>query len=145
MRISDEGIVLIKQHEGYSPKAYPDPGTGGEPYTIGYGHTGGVKLGQTCDEAQADAWLRQDIEHAERAVTDLVAQPLTQNQFDSLVDFVYNVGAGNFSKSTLLRKINERDWGGAGDEFLRWNKAGGHVLAGLTARREDERNMFMSA
>jgi lysozyme len=145
MNPSDELIELIKRAEGFSAQAYPDPGTGGEPYTIGYGHTGHVKLGDVVDEAQADELLRADLQHAVDAVHELVAWPLSQKQFDALVDFVYNVGTGNFTNSTLLKMINQRDFIGAGEQFLRWNKAGGHVMAGLTKRREQERELFLSA
>ena len=144
MTPSDNAFDMIKKFEGYSATAYPDPGTGGEPWTIGYGHTGGVKRGDICDEAQADYWLRQDVQTAVKAVQDYVAVPVNQNQFDALVDFVYNVGSGNFGKSTLLKKLNAGDYDGAADEFLRWNKAGGKVLRGLTVRRQAERDLFLS-
>jgi lysozyme len=143
MRTSDQGIEFIKKHEGFSARAYPDPATGGEPWTIAYGHTGGVRRGDVCDEAQADFWLRNDIQTAEDAVNELVTQPITQSQFDALVDFIYNVGVANFAKSTLLKKINGNDFDGALNEFVRWDRAGGREMAGLKRRREEEANLFM--
>jgi lysozyme len=144
MQTSDRGIDLIKRHEELRQHAYPDPATGGEPWTIGYGHTGGVRRGDTCDVERAEYWLRQDLGEAERAVHDFVVVPLSQNQFDALVDFVFNVGVGHFGNSTLLHKLNASDYQGAADEFLRWNKAGGHVMAGLVHRREDEQRLFLT-
>ena len=144
MRPSEDGLDLIKRYEGYSDRAYPDPGTGSSPWTIGYGHTRGVRPGMTCTKEQADAWVCEDVESAERAVQDYVRVPLTQGQFDALVSFIYNVGVHNFNTSTLLRKLNAVDYEGAANEFPRWDHAGGRVLAGLTRRREAERRMFLS-
>ena len=144
MNMSDAGLALTKRFEGFSASAYSDPGTGAEPWTIGYGHTGGVRPGDTCTEDQATAWLRSDIAHAEDAVTVLVETAITQNQFDALVDFVFNVGAGNFRTSTLRKKLNASDYGGAADQFLAWDMAGGHHLPGLAARRAAERELFLS-
>ena len=144
MTPSDNAFDMIKKFEGYSATAYPDPGTGGEPFTLGYGHTGGVRRGDVCDEAQADYWLRQDVQTAVDGVNRLVTVPVNQNQFDALVDFVYNVGVGNLERSTLLKKLNAGDYTGAADEFPRWNKAGGKEMAGLTRRREAEKALFLS-
>ena len=144
MNISSEGIALIKEFEGLSLTAYPDPGTGGEPWTIGYGHTGGVKEGDVITQDQADEFLRKDIRNFEKCVNTYVNVPITQSQFDALVAFCFNVGCGNFKKSTLLAKLNAEDDVGAADEFLRWNRAGGKVMAGLTRRREAERALFLS-
>ena len=144
MQISDQGLDFIRQFEKFEPTAYPDPGTGGSPWTIGYGHTQGVRPGDVCDEQQAEYWLHKDVESAERAVQDYVTVPLTQGQFDALVSFVFNVGVHNFNTSTLLRKINAGDMEGAANEFLRWNKSGGKVLRGLTARRSAEAAIFRS-
>ncbi|MGK9381775.1 lysozyme [Salmonella enterica subsp. enterica] len=131
MRISEKGITLIKEFEGCSLTAYPDPGTGGDPWTIGYGWTHSVdgkpvKPGMMIDEATAERLLK----------TGLVGY--------ALVSFAYNLGARTLSSSTLLRKLNAGDYAGAADEFLRWNKAGGKVLNGLTRRREAERALFLS-
>ena len=139
MNTSDAGLDLIKSHEGLRLRAYLDSV---EIPTIGYGHTRGVELGMTCDEAQADAWLRDDVKIAERCVNGLVTVPLTQGEFDALVSFVFNLGCANLRESTLLRKLNDSDYDGAAQEFARWNHAGGEVVAGLTARRQAERQRF---
>ncbi len=142
MQISDEGLNLIKRWESFEDKAYPDPATGSSPWTIGYGHTRGVRPGMTCTIEQADEWLREDVAEATRAVQDYVRVPLTQGQFDALVSFVYNVGVHNFNTSTLLKKINSQDLDGAANEFPRWNQGAGHVMLGLVRRREAERKLF---
>ena len=92
MKTSSNGIEMIKAHEGLVLYAYPDPGTGGEPWTIGYGHTKGVLPGMRISEEQAEAFLREDLAAFEKAVTDLVPIPLTQSEFDALVSFCFNVG-----------------------------------------------------
>lgn len=142
MKLSDAGLSLIKRHEGLRLKAYPDPGTGGAPWTIGYGHTTGVQPGQEITQAQAEDYLREDVYWAEDAVRDLVKVALAQNEFDALVSLVFNIGAGAFGRSTLLRKLNDGDKAGAGAEFARWNQAAGKVLPGLVKRRADEAALF---
>lgn len=149
MRISEKGVALIKQFEGCRLTAYPDPGTGGAPWTIGYGWTHPVdgkpvKRGMTIDQATAERLLKTGLVSYENDVSKLVKVNLTQGQFDALVSFTYNLGARSLSTSTLLRKLNAGDIKGAADEFLRWNKAGGKVLNGLTRRREAERALFLS-
>jgi GH24 family phage-related lysozyme (muramidase) len=135
-------ISLIKKHEGLRLEAYlPTPN---DVWTIGYGHTHTTKQGMKITEKQAEALLRKDIAWAEKAVNNLVVVPLTQNQFDALVSFVFNVGEGAFSTSTLLRLLNSGDYNGAANQFLRWNKQKGRVLNGLTKRREEERKLFLS-
>ena len=111
MTPSDKCYSLIKRFEGLRLKAYPDPATGGEPWTVGIGHCGPeVHQGLVIDERIADAYLVKDTVHAADAVNSLVRVDLTQNQFDALVSFVFNCGAGAFSKSTMLRKLNEGDY-----------------------------------
>jgi lysozyme len=142
MKISENGLDLIRKYEGLRLEAYICPAG---ILTIGYGHTGSdVTAGLKIDNAQADALLSKDVERFEKSVNDLVKVPMTQGMFDSLVCFAFNLGAGSLKSSTLLTKINANDAKGAADEFLRWNKAGGKVLAGLTARRESERGIFLS-
>jgi lysozyme len=137
-----KNISLIKKHEGLRLEAYlPTPN---DVWTIGYGHTHTTKQGQKITEAQAEALLRKDIKWAEEAVNKSVVVPLTQNQFDALVSFVFNVGAGAFGSSTLLRLLNSKDYEGAANQFLRWNKQKGVALKGLTKRREEERKLFLS-
>lgn len=145
MKTSQAGIDLIKRFEGLELTAYPDPGTGGEPWTIGYGHTGGVKPGDKVTEAEAEEILRQDLRKFEDCVNAYVAVPITQGQFDALVSFAFNVGCGALKSSTLLRLLNNGDSEAAAQQFIRWNKAAGRVLAGLTRRREAERDLFQSA
>lgn len=141
MKTSDDGIALIKNFEGVRLKAYDD-GVG--VWTIGVGHTKGVKPGDVATMEQVDQWLREDLADAERDVNDLVKAPITQAQFDALVSFTFNVGGGAFERSTLVRKLNARDYDGAADEFLRWNRGGGSIMAGLTKRRVSERMLFIT-
>ncbi|HHT1700962.1 TPA: lysozyme [Citrobacter freundii] len=148
MITSENGIRLIKQFEGCRLTAYPDPGTGGDPWTIGYGWTHPidgkpVKPGMTIDQETADRLLKTGLVSYENDVLKLVIVKLTKGQFDALVSFAYNVGSRALSTSTLLKKLNAGDIKGAADEFLRWNKAGGKVLNGLTRRREAERALFL--
>ncbi len=144
MKISQKGIDLIKQFEGVSLKAYPDPGTGGEPWTIGYGHTGGVKKGDAITQAQAEDLLRKDLIKFEAGVSNALTAETTQNQFDAMVSLAYNIGLGNFTKSTLLRKHNARCWQCAAAQFGVWRNAGGKVMNGLIRRRAAERELYMS-
>jgi len=144
MKISQKGIDLIKQFEGVSLKAYPDPGTGGEPWTIGYGHTGGVKKGDVITQAQAEELLRKDLIKFETGVSNALTVETTQNQFDAMVSLAYNIGLGNFTKSTLLRKHNAKCWQCAAAQFGVWRNAGGKVMTGLIRRRAAERELYMS-
>lgn len=144
MRISDVGIAAITSYEGLRLKAYPDPATGGEPWTIGVGHTGGVRPGDVITREQSDAFLRADLAHCASAIRRLVRVPLTQGQFDALCSFIFNVGEGAFAKSTLLRLLNLRDYDRAADEFLKWRMAAGRVLPGLVKRRVSERKLFLT-
>ncbi|GKX63846.1 hypothetical protein SOASR032_24150 [Pragia fontium] len=144
MQISSAGINHIKSFEGCELKAYPDPGTGGIPWTIGYGHTKGVKRGDVIDKAEAERLLKCDLAQFEQDVTRLVKVPLTQNQFDALVSFAFNAGVMALSTSTLLKKLNASDYAGAAGQFDRWVYAGKKRLAGLERRRRVERRMFES-
>ena len=141
MRISEKGIELIKSFEGLRLEAYLD--SVAVP-TIGYGHTRGVKLGQTITQEQADTLLEEDIHEFELAIQRLVHVNLTQNQFDALVSFTFNLGIGSLKQSTLLKKLNAGDITGAANEFNRWVYAGGKKLTGLVKRRSAERLMFIS-
>lgn len=143
-RTSAKGIQEIKESEGLKLVGYPDPATGGKPYTAGYGHTGSdVSLGVKYTQAQADAWLAQDLAKFEAGVNKL-APVTTQGQFDALVSFAYNLGIGNLQSSTLLKKHNAGDYAGTALEFSRWNKAAGKVMSGLTARRAREAELYKS-
>ena len=134
------GVNMIKSFEGLRLKAYQDAvGV----WTIGYGTTRGVRPGQEISEAQAEALLKSDLNRFERDVSQAVRVSINDNQFSALVSFTYNVGSGALRSSTLLRKLNSRDIYGAANEFPRWNRAGGRVLAGLTRRRNAERALFL--
>ena|SRR3990167_4789723 len=143
MRLSDDGLELIKSHEGLRLEAYPDPGTGGEPWTIGYGSTGNVQPGDVIDQQEAERLLRDDVTSAEQCVERHVDVALEQHEFDALVSFIFNVGCGNFSASTMLKLINAGNKRAAAAQFGRWNKAAGKVLAGLSRRRADEADHFL--
>lgn len=142
MKPSANAYNLAKEAEGLRLSAYPDPGSGGDPWTIGYGSTRGVKKGMTITLDEANTRLAADMDQAGSAVTRWVDVPLSQNQFDALCDFVFNLGEGNFRGSTLLKKLNAGDYAGAAAEFPRWNKASGKVLPGLVTRRAAERALF---
>jgi lysozyme len=140
--ISERGLAIIREFEGLRLKAYPDPASGGDPWTIGYGHTLDVEPGDTCTLEEAEQWLLDDCADAEVAILRHVKVPLSQGQLDALISFVFNLGAGNFAKSTLLRKLNAGDYVGAWQEFPRWNKAAGKVMPGLSRRRAAEAKLF---
>lgn len=145
MSPSEQCYDLIKRFEGLRLEAYPDPATGGEPITCCYGHTGPeVKLGMKFSPDVCDAFLIKDVQSAVDAVNVLVRVPLKQQQYDALVSLVFNIGSGAFSKSTLLKKLNAGDTLGASLEILRWNKAGGREMAGLSRRRAAEQSLFLS-
>jgi lysozyme len=143
-RTSKNGIDLIKSFEGFRANSYICPA--GVP-TIGYGTTRindlPVPLGITITESEAELLLQEDLIKFETAINRLVTVELTQNQFDALVSFVYNVGEYNFKKSTLLRLINDGDFENASNQFIRWNKANKKVLDGLTRRRNAEKDLFL--
>jgi len=141
MQTSNKGIDLIKRFEGLKFEAYRD--SVGIP-TIGYGHTHNVKMGDVITGEQADKYLREDLLVAELTINTNVRVNLTQNQFDALASFVFNLGSGNFVKSTLLKKLNAGDFAGAADEFGKWVNAGSKKLAGLVKRRTAEREVFIS-
>lgn len=145
MRVSPRGMQLTRLSEGCNLHSYPDPASGGAPFTCGYGHTGqDVKPGMTITQAQADAWLECDLARAAQVVNSLVHVYLNQNQFDALCDFVLNVGAGNFRSSTLLRLLNAGNFAAAADQFARWTQAAGKTMPGLVKRRAAERALFVS-
>jgi lysozyme len=138
------GKSLIKEFEGFRAMAYLCPAN---VVTIGYGTTRirgkAVKLGMQITTEEAELFLEEDLKSFEDTVNQNVKIELSQNQFDALVCFVYNIGAANFKKSTLLKKINANKLIEASEEFLKWNKAGGKTLAGLTRRRKAEQKLFL--
>lgn len=144
MRVSDNGVAVVKYFESLVLKAYPDPATGGAPWTIGYGHTGPeVKPGLVWSKDMAERVLLKDLNRFEVGVSALLRVEVTQGQFDALVCFAFNLGIGNLQKSTLLAMVNARDFDGAAQQFQRWNKAGGKVMKGLTRRRAAEQCLFL--
>lgn len=143
MQISQRGIDAIKRHEGLRLFAYLDSAGVA---TIGYGSTEGVRLGQHITSSEAEYKLRKDLDWVEKCIADQVRVPLTQSQYDALCSLIFNIGAGAFADSTLLRKLNAGDYHGAAEEFPRWNKARVNgvmePLAGLTSRRLAEQSLF---
>ncbi len=148
MAPSSKALSIIREFEGCRLTSYPDPGTGGAPWTIGWGSTTDeqgrpIKKGDVWTQERADARLRAHVGEFGEKVWQLVKDvPTTQNQFDALVSFAYNVGIGNLKTSTLLRRHREKAYAGAALEFARWNKAAGRVLKGLTRRREAEASLY---
>ena len=141
MKTSPKGIALIKEFEGLRLKAYKCPGG---VWTIGYGHTAGVKAGMVITEAQAEEYLKADLIAFEKYLNDL-GLAINQNQFDALISFIYNVGTGNFSSSTLLRKVKANPLDNSiMDEFLKWVYSKGRVLPGLQRRRLAEMKLYFS-
>lgn len=139
MNMSDEGIQFLKSFEGCRLEAYQDQAG---IWTIGYGHTAGVKEGDTCTQEQAERWLKDELENAADFVRNSVEVELTQGQFDAIVDFVYNLGPRAFKYSTLRSLIQSGQMDRAADEFPRWNHVNGKVSKGLTLRRLAEKAIF---
>ena len=149
--VSADGTGLIKRFEGCARRiggglveAYPDPGTGGAPWTIGWGATGpGIGPGTVWTQAQCDARLEADLARYSMEVAKALGiAPTTQAQFDALVSFHYNTGA--IARATLTRKHVAGDYAGAAAEFARWNRAGGRVLKGLVRRRAAEAELYLN-
>lgn len=140
--LSENGIKLLKNLEGLRLQAYQ---CSAGRWTIGYGHTGGVKAGDVITQAQAEVLLTADLVRFESAVNKLVKAPLNQNQFDALVIFCFNVGFGNdgFGGSTMLKLLNGRDYKGAAGQFTKWCYAAGAICEGLYNRRVKERDLFL--
>ena len=139
MKISQEGIALIKKFEGCELDAYQDAvGV----WTIGYGHIKGVKEGMQITKAQAEEMLVEELNEYEGYINNMVTVELNQNQYDAMVSWVYNLGGGNLKASTLLRVLNQGEFDGVPAQIMRWNKAGGKVLEGLTRRRQAEADLF---
>ena len=139
MKTSNTGIDLIKHFEGCELKAYICPAN---VWTIGYGHTKGVLDGDVITETQAHEMLVEELIEYENYINNAVTVSLNQNQFDAMVSWVYNLGSGNLNSSTLLKVLNSGDYAGVPEQIMRWNKAGGKVLAGLTKRRQAEADLF---
>ena len=141
MKISLEGLSLIKKFEGCKLVAYK---CSAGVWTIGYGHTTGVKEGDVCTQEEAEKLLRGDIFKFEEYVQDSVKVDLDQSQFDALVAWTFNLGPGNLRSSTMLKKLNNGEYESVPFELRRWNKAGGKTLDGLIRRRQAESLLFES-
>lgn len=159
MKVSDVGRALIDRNEGDELHAYPDPATGGKPWTIGRGHTAGVYPGMVITQAQSDKLFDDDLDtvygpHVEKL---LAGAPTTQAQFDAMVSLAYNIGegdwengridrhdAGGFEDSSILKHHLRGEYLAAADAFALWNKAGGRVMAPLTRRRLEEEKLYLS-
>lgn len=141
---SRKAAALIKEFEGCRLTAYPDPGSGGDPWTIGWGSTGpDIRKGTVWTQEQADARFAEHLEEFGQGVAQLIGKaPTTQSQFDAMVSLAYNIGLGNFRESTLLRRHKEGAYAGAAIEFARWTKAAGKVLPGLVRRRAAEADLY---
>ncbi len=144
MKSSPACHALIKSFEGFATKAYLDVAG---VWTIGYGTTGGVKPTDVIDEPAATARLVSECTTIGTALSAAIKVPVTQNQFDACVSFSYNLGIGAFKGSTLLKKINAKDFAGAAAEFPKWVNAGKppKPLAGLARRRKAERDLFLQS
>lgn len=140
--ISQKGIDLIKEFEGFRPKSYKCPAG---VWTIGYGHTVGVKPGMTVTREQAEAMLRKDLKIYEKHVADALGDTTTsQGQLDALVSFCFNAGPGNLRKSSMLRLHKQGKYRAAAEAFMAWTKGGGRVLPGLVRRRKAEKALYLS-
>lgn len=147
--INQAGRDLIQSFERCELTAYPDPVTGGNPWTVGWGHTGSdVYEGQTVTQDAADSLFEQDISKAENAVNAMVTVSISDNRFAALVSFAYNAGIGALQDSFLLKCVNANNFEGAAEQFLRWDH--GHadgavvVVPGLLRRRQAEKDLFES-
>lgn len=140
MHISQKGITLIKMFEGLELETYI---CAGNVLSIGYGCTQGVEPGMKITEDTAISLLKSDLISFEDCINENVNVKLTQDQFDALACFTYNIGNWGFKNSTLLKKLNKYDYKGASEELLRWTKAKGKVLKGLVRRRQAEQNLFL--
>lgn len=141
MKHSLQGLLLTERFEGCRLIAYQDQvGV----WTIGYGHTRGVCEGMTCTQAQAEAWLLEDMRLCEACVNENVSISLTQGQFDALTDFCFNLGCHALKCSTLLQLLNKSNFAAAAKEFEKWDHAGGKEIAGLLRRRQAEEAEFLA-
>lgn len=144
--VSQRCLDLIKQFEGCKLAAYPDPGSGNDPWTIGWGSTGAdIKRGLSWTQKQCDDRLAADIQCFALDVDKLIGPAsTTQSEFDAMVDLAYNIGLHNFGASTLLKLHKAGHHDQAALQFVRWNKAAGNVMRGLTRRREAEAVLYRS-
>jgi len=140
MKVSDEGLSLIKHFEGCELKAYR---CAANVLTIGYGTTKNVTEDMEITQEEAESLLQEEMHEYEGYINDMVKVPLEQHQFDSMVSWVFNLGSGNLFSSTLLKKLNNSEYDEVPEQIKRWNKASGKVLEGLVKRREAEALLFL--
>ena len=141
MKISEDGLELIKKFEGCETTAYQDSvGV----WTIGFGHTKGVEEGQTCSIEDAESMLADEMDEYEGYINNMVKVDLQQHEFDALVAWVYNLGPTNLGESTMLKVLNGGQFDRVPDEMNRWTRAGGKILEGLVRRRQAESLMFQN-
>lgn len=144
-------LSIAKPFEGFEANPYPDPGTGGEPWAFGFGSTLDADEKQVTAQTPAITYnaacdlAMRDMYRAFSAIASDITAPLTVHEIAAVMDFIYNVGAGNFKSSTLLRLLNQRKYGLAAGQFERWDQAGGRVMAGLLRRRVAEEKVFNTA
>lgn len=142
MKISDKGLDLIREYEGFSPVPYQDAA---KYWTIGWGHL--IKKDEKFDritQEQGKELLKKDLEPVENTINYYTEVKLNQNQFDALCVFVYNIGTSAFIRSTLLKWLNDNRFNDIPQQFTRWNKASGRTLLGLARRRVAESQLFLS-
>lgn len=139
-RTNDTCIDIIKEFGGLRLEAYSDQNGN---WYIGYGHSQGVAEGMTITDAEAEQFLRDDLKVFEESVSRMVNVDISENEFSSMVCLTYNIGPGGFAESTVLRKVNEREWTEAADAILLWNKVNGQVNETLVNRREKEKALFL--
>jgi len=140
MRCNDKGLAIIRKWESLRLKAYK---CSADVWTIGWGHTKGVKQDDVCTIEKANEYFKEDLEEKELQINNLNLQ-LTDNEYSALISFIFNIGIGNFTKSTMLRLLKQNKKIEASNEFQKWNKCKGETLDGLTKRRRDERDLFLS-
>ena len=140
VNLGEAGKALIQSYEKCAFVAYkPTPN---DVWTLGFGHTRAVAEGDTCTQEQADAWFVQDVAWAEECVNRAVTAQVSQEEFDALVSLCFNIGCPAFSGSTLVKELNAANYDAASQQFLVWDKQHGQVLAGLSARRRAEQELF---
>jgi lysozyme len=143
-------VELLKEFEGFRAEPYPDPATGGAPWTIGYGSTTDLsgkpvtRMTAAITEAQAHQLALRDVVAAFKSISQALKVPLTPHEKAAIEDFIYNVGSGNFLSSTLLKLINQGEFALAAKQFEKWTYANGKVMAGLLRRRLVEEQLFLT-
>jgi lysozyme len=145
MSANQVATALIKKWEGCKLTAYPDPATGGDPWTVGHGATGpDIHEGTVWTQAQADTDLSNRLTTLISKMSSYIHMPATDNQLGAMASLAYNIGFTAWSQSTLLREFNSGDIQSAANQFLVWNRAAGQVMTGLENRRKDERATFLA-